>query len=386
MTKRTDQIEQLFRDRLTEYAPTPSPGVWRGVNRRLWIRDFVRPSVRKFNVYYILLLLGTVGLLTATLSRPGAHQSTTPVMVNQKNGSSIPKVNGSNTGNSVSDGQPPQTNSPSTLSLRARFSIESSNLCSPAMVQFTNNSEGASTYLWQFGDGTTSDESHPLHTFSKAGKYTVSLTAKDAQGKSSTVRQQIEVLSAPEARFKIDVNGSSKAQKIVQFTNLSEGAASYRWDFGDTQQSSETHPRHMYAKNGTYQISLMAIGTGQCSDTMVLATKYLELECGLLFPNVFYPSTEGPASAGSNRMQKSIFLPEYQGVTDYKLVIFDSHGRLVFETNRLDAGWNGYVERRLVPAGSYKWEAKGRYANDEPFSIRGEVKVVYDQTYNSPTF
>jgi PKD repeat protein len=44
-------------------------------------------------------------------------------------------------------------------------------------VEFTNNSANATSYLWEFGDGATSNEINPLHTYSGAGTYTVSLTA-----------------------------------------------------------------------------------------------------------------------------------------------------------------------------------------------------------------
>lgn len=389
MTEHNNTMEQLFRDRLAEFAPAPSREVWQSINRRLWVRDMVRPSLRKFNVYYLLLLLGSAGLLAGLLNRPAAEATLASVPVEQ--GAKAPAVSQQQTDAKPTaalkpDVKAPQKTAPAARALRARFSTGAASFCVPAIVQFSNLSEGASTYSWQFGDGTSSAEAQPAHTFNTAGRYLISLTITDASGKTDVAKQTIDVAQAPQARFKIDVNGSSKAQKIIQFTNLSEGAGSYRWDFGDAQQSTETNPRHLYAKNGTYKIRLTAKGTNRCADSMVLATKYLEMECGLLFPNVFYPSIEGPASAGSNRMQKSIFLPEYQGVADYKLSVFDKYGRLVFETTRLDFGWNGYVERRLVPAGNYKWQAVGKYANDEAFDIEGEVKVVYDQTYNAPLF
>lgn len=389
MTDSNNTIEQLFRERLSEYAPAPSNEVWRSINRRLWVRDMVRPSLRKFNVYYLLLLLGVAGTITGALNRPTTNA---PVMAQAKEKadqtqSSEPQRTPARPVSAPAH-QAPSSGHTSTVApaLKARFSVVAASYCVPAIVQFSNRSEGATRYHWQFGDGTTATDEQPIHTYNKAGHYQVSLTITDANGKTDFTKQTIEVAHTPEARFKIDINGSSKAQKIIQFTNLSERAESYRWDFGDAQQSSETNPRHLYAKNGTYKIRLTAMGSSRCADSMVLATKYLEMECGLLFPNVFYPSTEGPASAGTNRMQKSIFLPEYQGVADYKLSIFDKHGRLVFETTRLDLGWNGYVEQRLVPAGSYNWQAVGKYANDEIFTIEGEVKVIYDQTYNSPVF
>ncbi|MDD2205643.1 MAG: PKD domain-containing protein [Bacteroidales bacterium] len=53
------------------------------------------------------------------------------------------------------------------------------------IINFTNNSVDASNYLWDFGDGSTSEETNPSHSYIKVGTYTVTLTAYSKNGKLS---------------------------------------------------------------------------------------------------------------------------------------------------------------------------------------------------------
>ncbi|HET8859196.1 PKD domain-containing protein [Marivirga sp.] len=63
-------------------------------------------------------------------------------------------------------------------------------------VNFTNTSLNAETYMWDFGDGTTSTEENPTHTYAADGTYPVTLTAT-GPGQSATVTQEVTVSAAP---------------------------------------------------------------------------------------------------------------------------------------------------------------------------------------------
>ena len=67
----------------------------------------------------------------------------------------------------------------------------------------------------------------------------------------------------PTANFSI-VNNGSTAGTAIRFTNLSMGATSYGWDFGDGTTSTAANPSHVYASAGTYTVKLVATGGG-CS-------------------------------------------------------------------------------------------------------------------------
>ncbi|NLU55872.1 MAG: PKD domain-containing protein, partial [Methanosarcina thermophila] len=107
------------------------------------------------------------------------------------------------------------------------------------------------------GDGASSTEQNPSHTYSTAGTYTVTLEASNANGtdsKSSTItvlRQPVP----PVADFSSSVT-EGYAPLTVQFTDLSQNAAEWSWDFGDGASSSEQSPSHTYSAAGSYTVTL----------------------------------------------------------------------------------------------------------------------------------
>jgi beta propeller repeat protein len=131
----------------------------------------------------------------------------------------------------------------------------------PLKVQFTDKSTGTPTkWKWSFGDGTYSTQKNPAHTYSKAGKYTVALTASNAAG-SNTLKKPgyINVaapLKAPTAAFSASPR-SGKAPLKVQFTDRSTNSpTSWYWNFGDKSTSTTKNPVHKYNKAGKYTVSL----------------------------------------------------------------------------------------------------------------------------------
>jgi len=127
-------------------------------------------------------------------------------------------------------------------------------------VVFTNQSTGTEplSYEWDFDDGATSTEKNPTHAYTAEGDYTVTLTVSSPWGsdQASTV---IHVGRAPVAAFSYSPKSPWVGQK-VSFTNKSTGTEplSYEWDFGDGDTSTETNPRHVYVKPGTYEVRLTA--------------------------------------------------------------------------------------------------------------------------------
>jgi PKD repeat protein len=139
----------------------------------------------------------------------------------------------------------------------------------PLTVHFTSQSSGTvSTIAWTFGDGQSSTESNPVHTFNSPGLYNVTLTVTGPGG-SSNVSRQINVQSqtAPVAAFTQDTT-SGTAPLTVHFTNQSSGTIStILWNFSDGTTSTESNPTHTFTVPGTYNVFLTATGTGGTSST-----------------------------------------------------------------------------------------------------------------------
>src|SRR5207253_9770643 len=110
----------------------------------------------------------------------------------------------------------------------------------PLLIPFTNYSLNALTYQWNFGDGSTSFAVNPSHYYVDAGAYTVTLTAYNAGGSDVLIRAgYVTVYPAPTADF----TGTpliGQAPLTVTFTNLSQAASSYVWEYGDGLTSTVT--------------------------------------------------------------------------------------------------------------------------------------------------
>lgn len=128
------------------------------------------------------------------------------------------------------------------------------------------------TYFWDFGDGTTSAEANPTHTYGVDGVYTVSLTTTTASGCESYACDVVCTFGGGvidtfyygcQAMFGVswgldpsNPNGGFNSLEI-SFFDLSFGAVqSWSWDFGDGANSSEQNPVHTYAQAGLYTVAL----------------------------------------------------------------------------------------------------------------------------------
>jgi serine protease len=124
---------------------------------------------------------------------------------------------------------------------------------------------GITTWTWDFGDGTTSNERNPAYTYQSLGSYTISLTVVGPGGSDTKTMGdyiQVTMYSAPVANFTaIPVSGNDPL--VVQFTDTSTGRAySWLWNFGDGKTSTEQNPNHTYKNTGSYQVSLTVVGPG----------------------------------------------------------------------------------------------------------------------------
>jgi PKD repeat protein len=148
----------------------------------------------------------------------------------------------------------------------AAFTPSATSGTAPFPVTFTNQSTGQiNTYAWEFGDGQTSADQSPSHTYAQPGTYTVTLTVTGPGGTSNakatlTATQPIQ---PPKAAFTQNQN-SGPAPLTVQFTNQSTGESlTYNWDFGDgSPAGTEANPQHTFANPGNYTVTLTVSNAG----------------------------------------------------------------------------------------------------------------------------
>lgn len=157
------------------------------------------------------------------------------------------------------------------------FSASDSVGCFPFPVTFTDKSTAGdgviSSWHWDFGDGNTSTEQHPSHTYTGTGNYAVTLKVTSSNGctKTFSKSQYIQIASGvlTDFDFKPAVNSCNAPLEII-FNNKSveAGTVSYVWDFGDGQTSTDRDPHHNFTANGSYTVTLSAVNNSGCRDTI----------------------------------------------------------------------------------------------------------------------
>lgn len=138
-------------------------------------------------------------------------------------------------------------------------------------VQFVNySSDESNTFLWNFGDGSTSVLKDPYHLFPDTGRYFVTLIANPGSPCSDTL---IKELIIREKRVKADFSNSVtncyNPNSIIQFTDLSTDFIGFKrqlWYFGDGDSSFSKNPIHQYSQSGIYLVTLYVEAQNGCVD------------------------------------------------------------------------------------------------------------------------
>lgn len=165
-------------------------------------------------------------------------------------------------------------------------------------ITFANTSANVQSSYWQFGDGSTSTDLSPVHTYAAAGKYSVTLKTTSTAGYSATSTQMVTAIPAAVASFAV----ASQFELGLTFSNSSTSIASVSWDFGDgSAASTALAPQHRYATAGTYNVKLTVTGLlgDVVSNTQAIAVQNTNLLKG------------GGFEAGTN-----VFWTQYANWTD----------------------------------------------------------------------
>ncbi len=163
-----------------------------------------------------------------------------------------------------------------TPSPTAAFTV-AANTCLGTATVFTDasvsNGSTISSWLWDFGDGTTSTLQNPSHTYTQAGDYTVTLTLPATTGCTvSTATKNINIISLPVAAFTYSTPDClAMAITLTDNSTAAEGIiVSWVWNYGDgTNETKTTNApfQHTYSTAGTYIVTLVITTATGCSAT-----------------------------------------------------------------------------------------------------------------------
>lgn len=434
------ELEELFRSRLEGAEMTPGGPVRNNLMRKLGRREFLRFNPSKFNIYYAggLVAAGLVStiLLTShpsenkiitnpppsekviivdssTAARektPPGHENNTTIAETGRTGSLKKVDQRSNiSGSSISSGRRSDSgtfikksagNSDSLaksnqikeritdrdinriglqLKITALFEVPSSSGCLPLKIKFVNRSAAYDSCHWTFGDGGYSTLNNPEWIFDVPGEYKVVLKVFGKDGSEAYSSLIINVYPKPVARFEVQPENPVIPDDEIHMFNYSMDGIKCHWIFGDGKESDAWEPIHKYDNFGNYNLRLIVWSEHGCSDSLTVMNAFAGAGCYIKFPNAFIPNPDGPA--GGYYSLKSdegaqIFHPVTSGVSVYQLRIFSKMGILIFESNDINIGWDGYNKGQLCDPGVYVWKVRGTYKNGEQFVKMGDVTLL----------
>ncbi len=248
----------------------------------------------------------------------------------------------------------------------------SGNACEPYTHTFTNTSYPINGYTldWDLGDGTISNAISPTNTYN-AGTYPVSLTITSPTGCISNENfGQIYVRPVPFADFDFSPDNPTSFSPEVQFTNLSNNASTYNWDFGNGDRSTRLNPIYVFPDTGIQYVTLVVFHAEGCSDTIVKPVD-VEPQYTYFLPNALTPNYDG---VNDEFMGVGFF----ENINQFEMRIFNRWGQKIFETNNPNEAWNGKENNvgQDLPAGVYVFQVRIEGPRNKDMFLRGFVTVV----------
>jgi large repetitive protein len=271
-------------------------------------------------------------------------------------------------------------NPPPTVSVTADGSVA----CIPTPINFNdfsitgNTNDPITSWNWDFGDGNTSTSQNPTHTYTSPGTYSISVTVTTDGGCVNNNASSPVIVNAypyPDASFSVNSTVFNLPYDVLVCTNQSIGATNYDWSFGDGNSSTLTNPSYVYTSVGIYNVQLIATSQYGCKDT---ANIEITTDAEIVFPNAFTPNSSG-ANGGSydfKNYDNDVFFPFHSGVIEYKLQIFNRWGELIFESEDVNIGWDGYYRDKICQVGVYVWKAYAKLNNGKIFNKTGDVTLL----------
>lgn len=433
-------IRELFREKLEFTEVTPDQAVRDRLMRRLERKEFLRFNSNRINIYYVggVLVAGLVALLALSNDpKPDKEIENIPVQNtlpgktadNTNTASTVLKDFREITKPRISEGIPAVTSKPeekreqpvkssveentnagsiqrldpagtiSTNRLVARENSVINNLktvpaepenkilqsltegCMPLKVKFTNSVESCDSCRWSFGDGGFSLQNNPEWIYDSDGEFKVVLSVYN-KGAVTTSTSVIKVYQNPIARFEISRDDPTQAMNQLKFINYSANAVKFKWSFGDGGTSEFFEPRYTYSKSGTYNVKLLALSEYGCGDSLMILNAFTGNNYFINFPNAFIPNGGGPTGgyySTTSDEGSQVFHPVFAGISDYQLRIFSKLGILIFESNDISVGWDGYFKGQLSEPGVYIWKVRGTFLNGEQFIKMGDLTLLKTQ-------
>ncbi|MDC0249604.1 PKD domain-containing protein [Flavobacteriales bacterium] len=224
-------------------------------------------------------------------------------------------------------------------------------------------------WYYTFGDGNSSYEKNPTHTYDFVNQFDISLEVTSPEGcvNDTTMPAIIEIHPLPIADFQANTLIASEIESEIKFFNQSIGASSYIWSFDNENYSFEENPIYYFNNTQNYEVILTAINDFSCSSE-IMKVVYIHPEYSFYIPNSFTPNNDG---------KNDIFLAQGNGIISSDMQVFNRWGGLVFESSNIEFGWNGLdANSNKLEEGLYLYHISLYDYNGKLWVYNGEFKLM----------
>jgi gliding motility-associated-like protein len=261
----------------------------------------------------------------------------------------------------------------------SQFSADTTQGCAPLCVNFSDLSSVSlpstvTSWSWDFGDNNNSTQQSPNHCYATPGVYSVTLlvTTNDGCSHTLSLNNYINVFGSPTAAFTASPQPTTILTPTINFTDMSTGADTWLWSFGDLNNSTSNlqNPTYTYSDPICYQVSLEVSSQNGCTDS-TSEIICIDPDVSIYVPNTFTPNDDGI---------NETFIPITTGINPdrYEFWVFDRWGNLIFYTDDLNEGWNGRVQGhdKLCQIDTYVWKVKCVDVLDKKHNLIGHVNLI----------
>ncbi len=258
------------------------------------------------------------------------------------------------------------------------FKVDDSTQCEPAVFTLSNMMDPTqvASSVWEISNGVqfTNQNQITLNQYA-AGHYGITLIVTSIAGCVDTlsVANALTVYPEPIANFTYSPTHIQMFNTTVDFTNQSTGAVDYIWRIQGGSPSSSTL-ENVISKlpegdTGTYTVMLVAISDHQCADSILqVLTVYPEQI--FYAPNAFTPNGDG------NNPTWRVYMAGYD-FRNFDLNVFDRWGELIWNTNDVNAEWDGTCKGNVVEDGVYSWSLVTKdIGTDKKFYYNGHITLI----------
>ncbi|MDQ3072509.1 MAG: PKD domain-containing protein, partial [Bacteroidota bacterium] len=260
--------------------------------------------------------------------------------------------------------------------------------CGPLVVTFQNNSkvEGGNGTIahqvWYFGDGDSSYDEVPTHSYKKAGTYSVRLKVYSDKGCFAELERKdiITVFPTPDVYIGVKPPYTTISLPKIQMwvdegssTGIEPGAEFF-WNFGDHKvpgggEATGKEVEHTYSDTGNYTVQLITVNPNGCPDTSYFRYITVKPEITVFIPNVFTPNKRGPE-------RNNGFLPVTSDINSFEMRIYTRWGEEIFVSEDRTIGWDGTYKGQDSQEGVYVYVVKVTSLGGKEYKYNGTITLL----------